>query len=106
MKRPLFTALSAVLAGLLFQSCRPAAPEAREAAAELPPEVVQPAAEAPAARPLWPHYESDLEPDPAVQWGVLPNGLRILSVPQEWQTVVTGAILIVAVYMDVIRRRA
>ncbi len=76
MKRPLFTALSAVLAGLLFQSCRPAAPEAREAAAELPPEVVQPAAEAPAARPLWPHDESDLEPDPAVQWGVLPNGLR------------------------------
>jgi len=37
---------------------------------------------------------------------VLTNGLRILSVPQEWQTVVTGAILIVAVYMDVIRRRA
>ena len=36
---------------------------------------------------------------------VLTNGLRILSVPQEWQTVVTGAIIIVAVYLDIIRRR-
>jgi ribose transport system permease protein len=36
---------------------------------------------------------------------VLTNGLRILSVPQEWQTVVTGTIIIVAVYLDVIRRR-
>ncbi|NLG98298.1 MAG: ABC transporter permease [Chloroflexi bacterium] len=36
---------------------------------------------------------------------VLTNGLRILSVPQEWQTVVTGAIVILAVYTDIIRRR-
>jgi ribose transport system permease protein len=36
---------------------------------------------------------------------VLVNGLRILSVPQEWQTVVTGVIIIVAVYLDIIRRR-
>jgi ribose transport system permease protein len=36
---------------------------------------------------------------------VLLNGLRILSVPQEWQTVVTGAIIIFAVYTDIIRRR-
>ena len=35
----------------------------------------------------------------------LTNGLRILSVPQEWQTVVTGIIVIGAVYMDIIRRR-
>jgi ribose transport system permease protein len=35
----------------------------------------------------------------------LTNGLRILSVPQEWQTVVTGAIVIVAVYLDIFRRR-
>ena len=35
----------------------------------------------------------------------LTNGLRILSVPQEWQTVVTGVIVIGAVYMDIIRRR-
>jgi ribose transport system permease protein len=36
---------------------------------------------------------------------VLTNGLRILSVPQEWQMVVTGAIVIFAVYADIIRRR-
>ena len=35
----------------------------------------------------------------------LTNGLRILSVPQEWQTVVTGAIVILAVYLDILRRR-
>lgn len=35
----------------------------------------------------------------------LTNGLRILSVPQEWQTVVTGTILVLAVYLDIIRRR-
>ncbi|NLX09285.1 MAG: ABC transporter permease [Chloroflexi bacterium] len=37
---------------------------------------------------------------------VLTNGLRIMSVPQEWQIVVTGAILVLAVYLDIIRRRA
>jgi ribose transport system permease protein len=36
---------------------------------------------------------------------VLTNGLRILSVAQEWQTVVTGAIIILAVYTDILRRR-
>ena len=35
----------------------------------------------------------------------LTNGLRIMSVPQEWQTVVTGVIIIVAVYLDILRRR-
>lgn len=35
----------------------------------------------------------------------LTNGLRILSVPQEWQMVVTGLIVILAVYADIIRRR-
>jgi ribose transport system permease protein len=35
----------------------------------------------------------------------LTNGLRILSVPQEWQTVVTGCILILAVYGDIVRRK-
>jgi ribose transport system permease protein len=35
----------------------------------------------------------------------LTNGLRIMSVPQEWQTVVTGAIVVVAVYLDIVRRR-
>ncbi|MDM0116506.1 ABC transporter permease [Variovorax sp. J22R133] len=36
---------------------------------------------------------------------VLTNGLRIMSVAQEWQTVVTGVIIILAVYMDIIRRK-
>jgi len=35
----------------------------------------------------------------------LTNGLRILSVPQEWQIVVTGCIVILAVYLDILRRR-
>lgn len=35
----------------------------------------------------------------------LTNGLRILSVPQEWQMVITGAIVILAVYLDILRRR-
>jgi ribose transport system permease protein len=37
---------------------------------------------------------------------VVANGLRILSVPQEWQIVVTGVIIIVAVYGDILRGRA
>jgi len=36
---------------------------------------------------------------------VLTNGLRILSVPQEWQTVVVGFVIILAVYADILRRR-
>jgi ribose transport system permease protein len=36
---------------------------------------------------------------------VLTNGLRILSVAQEWQTVVTGVIIILAVYTDILRRK-
>ncbi len=36
---------------------------------------------------------------------VLINGLRIMSVPQEWQIVVTGLIVIFAVYADILRRR-
>lgn len=41
----------------------------------------------------------------ALIMAVLANGLRILSVAQEWQTVVTGAIIILAVYADMARRR-
>jgi ribose transport system permease protein len=37
---------------------------------------------------------------------VLTNGLRILSVAQEWQTAVTGVIIILAVYTDILRRRS
>ena len=40
----------------------------------------------------------------ALIMAVLINGLRILSVAQEWQTVVTGAIIILAVYADMVRR--
>jgi ribose transport system permease protein len=36
---------------------------------------------------------------------VLTNGLRIMSVAQEWQTVVTGVIIILAVYTDILRRK-
>lgn len=41
----------------------------------------------------------------ALIMAVLTNGLRVLSVAQEWQTVVTGAIIILAVYADMIRRK-
>ncbi|MBQ2262762.1 MAG: ABC transporter permease [Loktanella sp.] len=41
----------------------------------------------------------------ALIMAVLTNGLRVLSVAQEWQTVVTGAIIILAVYADMLRRR-
>ncbi len=40
----------------------------------------------------------------ALIMAVLLNGLRILSVAQEWQTVVTGLIIIAAVYLDMFRR--
>jgi ribose transport system permease protein len=36
---------------------------------------------------------------------ILTNGLRILSVAQEWQFVVTGVIIILAVYTDILRRK-
>ena len=36
---------------------------------------------------------------------VLTNGLRLMSVPQEWQIVITGGIVILAVYLDILRRR-
>jgi ribose transport system permease protein len=35
----------------------------------------------------------------------LSNGLKILSVPPEWQIVVTGLIVVLAVYLDTLRRR-
>jgi ribose transport system permease protein len=40
----------------------------------------------------------------ALIMSVLLNGLRIMSVAQEWQTVVTGLIIIAAVYADMMRR--
>ncbi|QHQ35126.1 ABC transporter permease [Algicella marina] len=41
----------------------------------------------------------------ALIMAVLINGLRVMSVAQEWQTVVTGAIIILAVYFDMLRKR-
>jgi len=40
----------------------------------------------------------------ALIMSVLTNGLRVMSVAPEWQTVVTGAIIIAAVYTDQLRR--
>lgn len=36
----------------------------------------------------------------------LTNGLRIISVPQEWQNVAIGIIILVAVYVDILRRKS
>jgi ribose transport system permease protein len=36
---------------------------------------------------------------------VLTNGLRVTAVPQEWQSVVVGCVILVAVYFDMLRRR-
>lgn len=41
----------------------------------------------------------------ALIMSVLTNGLRILSVPQEWQTVVVGLVILFAVYADMMRRK-
>lgn len=41
----------------------------------------------------------------ALIMSVLTNGLRILSVPQEWQTVIVGIVILLAVYTDMLRRK-
>ncbi|MBD1221362.1 ABC transporter permease [Virgibacillus halodenitrificans] len=41
----------------------------------------------------------------ALIMSVLTNGLRIMSIPQEWQTVVIGFVILLAVYIDMLRRR-
>jgi ribose transport system permease protein len=41
----------------------------------------------------------------ALIMSVLTNGLRVLSIPQEWQTVVVGIVIIFAVFMDILRRK-
>ncbi|MDQ0988873.1 ABC transporter permease [Streptomyces sp. V3I7] len=37
---------------------------------------------------------------------VLNNGLQIMSIPQEWQDVILGCVILVAVYADMMRKRA
>lgn len=41
----------------------------------------------------------------AILIATLQNGLRVMSVPQEWQTVITGIIVIFAVWWDTFRRK-
>ena len=36
---------------------------------------------------------------------VLNNGLQIMSIPQEWQNVILGVVILVAVYADMARKR-
>jgi ribose transport system permease protein len=36
---------------------------------------------------------------------VLNNGLQIMSIPQEWQSVILGLVILVAVYADMVRKR-
>ncbi|MCS5732921.1 ABC transporter permease [Herbiconiux daphne] len=42
----------------------------------------------------------------ALIMAVLTNGLRIISVPQEWQSVAVGLVILIAVYLDMLRRRS
>jgi ribose transport system permease protein len=42
----------------------------------------------------------------ALIMGVLRNGLNLLSVSAYWQTVVIGAVIVIAVWVDVLRKRA
>ncbi|MFB9661247.1 ABC transporter permease [Glycomyces mayteni] len=37
--------------------------------------------------------------------GTVTNGLRIMSIPQEWQSVVIGLVILAAVYIDILRRK-
>jgi ribose transport system permease protein len=37
---------------------------------------------------------------------VLNNGLQIMSIPQEWQNVILGFVILIAVYADMARKRA
>lgn len=36
---------------------------------------------------------------------VLTNGLKVMAVPQQWQTVIIGCVLILAVLLDIMRKR-
>jgi ribose transport system permease protein len=36
---------------------------------------------------------------------VLNNGLQIMSIPQEWQNVILGVVILIAVYADMIRKK-
>ena len=36
---------------------------------------------------------------------VLNNGLQLMSIPQEWQNVILGSVILVAVYADMARKK-
>ncbi|NNG35347.1 ABC transporter permease [Nakamurella aerolata] len=38
--------------------------------------------------------------------GVLNNGLQTMSVPQQWQYVILGVVILIAVYIDMLRKRS
>lgn len=40
----------------------------------------------------------------ALIMATLTNGLRIMSIPQEWQKVAVGIVILLAVYTDILRR--
>ncbi len=41
----------------------------------------------------------------ALIMSVLTNGLSIMSIPQEWQQVAVGVVILLAVYLDMVRRK-
>ncbi|WP_026556839.1 ABC transporter permease [Arthrobacter sp. 35W] len=41
----------------------------------------------------------------ALIMAVLTNGLSIMSIPQEWQNVAVGVVILLAVYLDILRRK-
>jgi len=41
----------------------------------------------------------------ALIMSVLTNGLTLMSIPQEWQQVAVGVVIILAVYLDMMRRK-
>ena len=66
------------LSAWLFAAMLLAAPALAQAPPKPPAQVTKPVAAKPAAKPkpLWAHLASDIAPDPAVTYGVLPNGMR------------------------------
>ena len=46
---------------------------------------------------------TELKVDPTMS--VLTNGLRVMNVQEEWKIVVTGVIIIVAVFIDIVLRK-
>ena len=70
----------AVLSFMLIGGCKPIAPAARDGGS---PETAAASTEVATTSTItaWPHEHSDIAPDPAVTWGVLPNGVRWAVLP-------------------------